>query len=911
MNKKRFLGIIFVVGIISFVTFFSEILMFITDYQWFKELAYEQVFLLKLTTQFKIGIPLFIIAFLCYYLYLRLIKKNYYKKVQSYHTGISEKRLNQILYVPTLFLAYLTSTAIAGNLWFDILTYINAQKFNVADPIFNKDIAFYMFELPLLEKLLNTFVGLLIAVVFVTVAFHVILFLIRRPTLFESETMLDSNQMFIKSFMDIALKQITVIAFIFFIILALRNYLGSYSILYSSRGAVYGASYTDVNIGLLFYRIKTVVSVLGAFIILVAYNRKKYKMALLAPISIILVGILGGVISTAVQSFVVDPNVLQRERPYIENNIKYTQMAYGLDQIKVSDFDVNDSLTIDDIDNNTETIRNIRINDYRPTIESYNQLQAIRPYYRFLDVDIDRYVINGQYTQVFLAPRELDINMVSENAKTWMNYHLKYTHGYGVALSPVNEVTAQGQPELLIRNIPPVSTADIHVTRPEIYFGELTNHYIIVNTKEKEFDYPLGDDNAETLYEGTAGIPLNGINKLLYALRHRSAKIFLSGSITSESKVIYNRNVLDRINKIAPFLHYDEDPYIVIHEGRLLWIIDGYTIEGKYPYSKPYLAQNNNYIRNSVKVVVDAYNGDVDYYISDKNDPVILTYNEIFPNLFKDLEEMPEGLRNHIRYPQDLFDVQAQVYELYHMNNPVVFYTEEDLWNIPQEKYYGTQQRQESQYMIFKLPEEENEEFLLSIPYTPNKLNNMTAIFAARNDGENYGELVVYRLPKDRNVYGPMQIEARIDQDPVISPQLSLWGEGGSIVIRGNLLVIPIEDSLLYVEPLYIKAANTNSPPEMRKVIVAFGDEIVMEDSLTLALNRIFGKSTRGDETPEPSEPTDDDDLVIDSTLASLITKASEAFEKANQASREGNWSDYGKYINELEGLLDQLQKNQ
>ncbi|QUH25381.1 UPF0182 family protein [Serpentinicella alkaliphila] len=907
MGRKKLIGVIFFIGIVFSIAFFSEILMFITDYQWFKDLAYEQIFLLKITTQFKLGIPLFIISLVFYYLYLQLIKKNYYKKVQLYDTSISEKSLNRILLIPSVFLSYITSTAIAGSLWLDILTFINAQSFNISDPIFNKDVSFYMFKLPLFEKLLNTIIGILVAILFVTIIFHVILYIIRKPTMFENESMLRSNEMFFKNFADIGLKQIVVIVVIFFIILAIKNYFGAYSILYSTRGAVYGASYTDVKVGLLFYRLSMGVAGLGAIIIPIAYKKRKYKLALLAPISFVLIGILGGVVSTAVQSFVVDPNVLQRERPFIENNIRFTQKAYGLDNITIKDYDVNENLNIDDINNNNETIRNIRINDYRPTIESYNQLQAIRPYYRFLDVDIDRYTVNGKYTQVFLAPRELDINHVSENAKTWINYHLKYTHGYGVALSPVNQVTAQGQPELLIRNIPPVSTSDINVARPEVYFGELTNHYIVVNTKEKEFDYPLGEDNAETLYEGTAGVSLGGINRLLYALRHRSTKLFLSTSITSESRIVYHRNITERVRKIAPFLYYDEDPYIVIHEGRLFWIMDAYTIEGRYPYSKPYLSQNKNYIRNSVKVVVDAYNGDVDYYISDYRDPVVLTYKGVFPNLFKDLDQMPEGLRKHIRYPQDLFDIQAKVYELYHMNNPTVFYTEEDLWNIPQEKYYGAQQNVESQYMIFKLPGKEREEFVLSIPYTPNKLNNMTALLMARNDMENYGELILYRLPKDRNIYGPMQIEARIDQDPVISPQLTLWGEGGSTVIRGNLLVIPIENSILYVEPLYIKAANTNSPPEMRKVIVAFGDEIVMEDSLTLALNRIFGESTRIDESPRTDNELGEE-FDID-TLASLITRANDAFEKANGASRQGNWAEYGRHINELERLLEQLKR--
>ncbi|MDR5659102.1 UPF0182 family protein [Serpentinicella sp. ANB-PHB4] len=908
MNRKG----IFVTGVILvllfLITSFTEIITFITDFQWFQEVGYEQVFLLELKTQLKIGIPLFIVSMIFYYIYLYFLKKNYYKRVQAYHTDMSEKTVNKLIAIPAVLLAALTSRTIAGSLWFDILTYINAKSFDIADPIFNKDISFYMFELPLFEKLINVMTGIIFAVVFVTILFYIALFIIRRPTLYEAKTeSLDYNQPFVKDFLQVSFKQITILAALFFVIIAVRNYFAAYSILYSTRGAVFGASYTDVSVSLYVYRIKMIVSLLAVVMVGVAYIKRNLKMAIAAPVALVIITVMGGITAGLVQNFVVDPNVIQRETPYIENHIKFTQQAYGLDDIKVRDFDVLDNLTLDDLENNQETIRNIRINDYRPTLESYNQLNAIRLYYRFLDVDIDRYMVNGEYKQVFLAPRELDITRLSENASTWMNHHLKYTHGYGVVMSPVNQVTAQGQPEMIIRNIPPISTTDIEVTRPEIYFGELTDHYIIVNTEEKEFDYPMGENNAETLYEGEAGISLRGINRVLYALRERQPRILLSGSITSDSRIVMNRNAHERVNKIAPFIEYDEDPYIVINEGRLYWIIDGYTVAGRYPYAQPYLKGDRNYIRNSVKVVIDAYNGDVNYYISDETDPVILTYNEIFPGLFQHIDEMKEGLRSHIRYPQDLFDIQSEVYELYHMNNPVVFYTQEDLWRIPQEKYFGNQQPVESQYMIFKLPEKEEEEFILSVPYTPNRLNNMTALLVARNDGDQYGELILYRLPKDRNIYGPMQIESRIDQDPEISSQLTLWGEGGSTVIRGNLLVIPIEDSILYVEPLYIKAANTESPPEMRRVIVAYQDEIVMEESLDKALEQIFGGTGRKEGPREDIEIIIDDGLLGD--INDLVQKANDAFDNANKAVRDGDWAAYGRYINELEDILSQLQK--
>ncbi|WP_089284888.1 UPF0182 family membrane protein [Anaerovirgula multivorans] len=913
-NRKKLLGAFLAIAFFIFIVFFRQTLNFVADYQWFSELGYGQVFLTKLKTQLKLGIPIFIVSTVFYYIYLIILKKDYYKKTQVYDIGTSEKTINKILILPSIFLGFITASSIAGKLWFNLLTFFHAEGFDLADPIFNKDLSFYIFQLPVIEQLLSTLVGLLVALVVVTFVFYIAMFTIKQPTYYQSEQEAKWNKNFLKNFTQLGMRQLTIIGMIFFIIMAANFYLGAYHLLYSSTGAVYGAGYTDIHVSLILYRVQMVIALLSAAALLYGYSKKEWKKALLVPASLILITLLGNMAVLGVEKLVVDPNVMAKETPYIENNIKYTRSAYGLKDVTVKEFDVSNTLTVEDLENNKETIKNIRINDYRPTIESYNQLQAIRPYYRFVDVDIDRYKINGEYKQVFLAPRELDQNKLNENAKTWINQHLKYTHGYGVALSPVNAVTSEGQPELLIRNIPPISSVDINIERPEIYFGELTDEYIVVNTKEKEFDYPLGGDaNAETIYEGTAGIPLKGFNRLLYTLRQGSLKILISNSITSDSKIVLHRNVVDRVNKIAPFISYDEDPYIVIEEGRLYWMIDGYTITGNYPYSTPYMAGRNNYIRNSVKVVIDAYNGDVSYYISDNNDPVIQTYKNIFPELFKDLEEMPEGLRSHVRYPQVLFDIQSEVYELYHITNPSIFYSREDVWNLAQERYDVSQQNIESQYMIMKLPGEEKEEFVLSVPYTPSTLPNMTAILKARNDGEHYGQLILYQLPKDRNIYGPMQIENRIDGDSQISQNLTLWGDGGSSVIRGNLLVIPIENSILYVEPLYIRSSTQNSLPEVKMVIVAYRDQIVMETTLDLALEKIFGKTTptapaeEGEEREErPETPQAPEEEKVEG-VENLIRRANEVFENANRSSQEGDWAEYGRYIKELEEILKQL----
>ncbi len=930
---KKIIGVVIAAFIIG-ALFFNEIIYFITDFQWFRDLGYETVFLKKIQTQLMLGIPIFLISGFLYYYYLRFMKNRYEKKVASFHQTISNQSLNRWLLIPAALMAFVTATSIAGNYWWKILEVRHQVPFQATDPVFGRDIGWYFFTWPLLRDGLGTVITLLFMLVVVTGFFFAAMLLVRRPTLMEVTEGEDPLKQMLKRFLSFAADNLVVLGVLFFLTTAARYFVNLYQILYSPQGAVYGASYTDLHVNLPLYRIQMVVSIAAAVFLLIGYKKKKPKLMAAAPIVLILVTLVGQIASAGVERFFVEPNVLARETPYIERNIEFTRKAYGLDDVRQIEFDVDYRLTRDDLQNNPETMKNIRINDYRPALESYNQLQAIRPYYQFNDVDIDRYMINNEYRQVFLSARELDMERISESAKTWLNMHLKYTHGYGAAMSPVNQVTAQGQPELFIRNIPPVSAIDKEITRPEIYFGELTDHYIIVNTDELEFDYPIGDDNAETMFEGDAGVPLRGVNRILYALRERNPRIFLSGSISGESRIIFDRNVMDRVMKIAPFLHYDEDPYLVINEGRLYWIMDAFTLGEEYPYATPYINGRYNYIRNSVKVLVDTYYGTTEFYIAEPEDPVIQTYSRIFPDLFQPIESMPEGLQEHIRYPQEIFDIQTVVYERYHMGNPSVFYLDEDLWNIAQERYAGEFQPVESQYMIYKLPEEDEEEFLLSVPYTPNRLNNMIAMLVARSDGEHYGELVLYQMPKDRNIYGPRQIEARIDQNETISQNLTLWGEGGSEVIRGNLLVIPVENSLLYVEPLYIRAANSESPPEVKQVIVAFGDDIVMENTLEEALESLFGAGPpaipEDDEVPEvalpdeivdPEESADPEEIedpglpeevpvydFSDATIQEIIREANQAFDDAQQASQQGDWSAYGEALNRLEEALKQLE---
>ncbi len=912
-NARKFIVGIIVLLLIMLATSFDAIIGFITDYKWFGELGFEKVFLTRLMTQIRVGVPIFIVLTILIYFYLISIKKDYYKKVNVVHSGVSEKRINQIALVGSIFLSFISSTTLAGNLWFDILRFINGTGFNVTEPIFNNDISFYVFKYPLLNKIYYMLISFLVLLAIITALFYVTMMMLRRPTLVEVNSGSEFNTGNInldngKRIFEIAVRQLIILGVIFFIVLGLGYFIKSYDLLYSLRGVVYGASYTDIRVTLLKYRAIMIVSFLSAILLVIGIKRKNLRLAISGPILMIVISIVGNLIALVVQNYIVSPDEISKEREYIEYNIKYTQKAYGLENVDERNFSADRDLIFEDLKENEETITNIRINDYRPTNLVYNQKQGIRHYYKFNDVDVDRYYIDGKYRQVFLSPRELDQGEIKEERQTFINKHLIYTHGYGIVMSPVNKITSEGLPELLIKNIPPITdTEGFEVERPEIYFGELTNDYIVVNTKEKEFNYPKGNTNVETIYEGNAGIRLNGLNRLLYSYRQKSLKMFLSANITSESRIVLHRNIHNRIRKIMPYIEYDSDPYIVLNEGKLYWIIDGYTTSSYYPYSEPIADSRINYIRNSVKVVIDTYNGDTTYYLADENDPVVRTYANIFPQLFTSMDEMPEGLRSHIRYPQTLFDIQSDIYRIYHMKEPRVFYNQEDEWYIAKEKYEAENQTMESNYLMMKLPGEEKEEFILSIPYTPKEKPNMTALLVARSDGENYGKLILYRLPKGKNVYGPIQIENRIDSDPTISKEFTYWNQQGSRVIRGNLLIIPIEDSLLYVEPIYLKADAEDSLPEVRRVIVAYGESIVMEPTLEEALRKVFEETAGRPRpiTPEPTEPTIPIEGADD--INELIIRANNVFDRSTEAQREGNWAEYGKLIEELEEILKRL----
>lgn len=906
---------------------------FLTNWMWFDSLGYEKVFWTKFLSQLEIGVPVFLAAMLLVRIYLKSLKKHYFIEVES-HEIPDEKRLNKISWGMSVVFGLLVGLTAGASTWMDFRQFANATSFGLKDPLFHLDISFYVFKLAFLTKANNIVLGIVVGVVIITLLYYGILMTVRTPDVFEREPeepegpetsgenaipftrkyrkkpsekrTLDLNNSNMSQLLHIASGKLTLLGIIFYLMVAMDFLMRQFDLLHVHTGAVYGAGFTDVNVKLWVYRLIMVLSIVGAVTLCHHMHRKEPKKLVRIPIAIVAVGLLGGVVSFAVQNLLVSPDEINKESKYLERNISYTRHAYGLDNIKVEEFPAEQNLNRQAIRDNSQTITNIRINDYEPVQDFYNQTQSIRQYYDFNDVDIDRYNVDGEQTQTYLAAREINESKISS---TWINRHLKYTHGYGAAVSRVDAVTASGQPDIIVKNIPPESEAtDTDITRPEIYFGELTNDYVIVNTDEQEFDYPNGNENSYSTYKGKAGIKLNLLNRILFSVREGSMKLLVSSNVNSDSRIIINRNIKDRVEKLMPYLSYEKDPYMTVVNGKLYWIVDAYTTSSYYPYSEPYSGEvgSTNYIRNSVKVVVDAYNGDTTFYVVDQDDPVARTYQKIYPTLFKDVKEMPEGIRKHIRYPNSLLKIQAGVYTKYHMDQVKVFYQDEDLWDIAHQ-IYGTEEKEmDPSYFIFELPDEKKAEFINMIPFTPKSKQNMTAIMMARNDGNRYGQLLVYKFPKNKTVYGPMQIEAQIDQNTEISKEFSLWNSSGSKYRRGDLFVIPINNSIMYVEPVYLEASN-QAIPEMKRVIVAYGDKIAYESTLEDALADLFGEDENGGQSQSASASSGKNNSGKSNTKE-LIQKANEAYENAVNAQKSGNWKKYGDYLDELEKYLNQLE---
>jgi uncharacterized membrane protein (UPF0182 family) len=795
-----------------------------------------------------------------------------------------------IVVVFATVLSFVFGLVQASN-WELLLKWRYAVPFERVAPVLEHDLGFYIFALPVYGVVQDwALLIILLAAVSATAVYWgrgAINLEQRGPQLRAS-----------------VIRHLSVLFLLFFLVKAGDYLLQRYALLLSDNGVVFGAAYTDVQVRLPLLMGLAGLSLLAAALCAANLVLLSIRVPVAAAVLVFGVSLASAIVPSLFQSYRVKPDELRLESPYIAYTIAATRYGFGLDQISRRPFSAAGTLTPEVVAANSATIQNIRWWDPRPLLDTYRQLQEIRLYYDFRDVDVDRYTLNGTYQQVLLSGRELNQSRLPPEAQTWINQHFKFTHGYGLAMSPVNRFDEEGLPLFYIKDIPPTSPMDLRIARPELYFGEQADTYVVVQGGTTEFDYPKGQENMYTTYQGRDGVSLDSIwRRALFAWYFGDIKLLISGNVTASSRMLFRRLIRDRITRIAPFLRLDRDPYLTISDGRLVWVQDAYTVSDMLPYSHRNQPGGVNYIRNAVKVTVDAYDGIPTFYIADPRDPIVLTYQRIFPSLFQSLEQMPESLRVHLRYPEDLFFLQTSMYGTYHMTDPEVFYNKEDLWSFPQETYDGKPVFMQPYYTIMRLPGESREEFILMLPMVPNNRDNMIAWLAARCDGAHYGEVLEFAFSKEKLVYGPAQIEARIDQDTTISQQLSLWNQMGSRVIRGNLLVIPIEDTLLYVEPLYLSAA-TRELPELKRLIASSGDRVVMSQNVDSLLAALFTK-----ETGPPPVVTTTGPAGAAPPAAELPSNRAGAalqhYRQAFEALRKGDWQTFGVEMDALQKTLE------
>jgi uncharacterized membrane protein (UPF0182 family) len=863
---------------------------FYTDALWYQDLGQSGVFWRTLGWEWAAGIAGAVLFFALLYANLRIARSMTPATVlraegtpaARFEEGLRllREKIGQvggrIIVGVSVVAALVSGGAIAGQ-WQTIALAFSGGSFGVADAQFGRDLGFFFFTLPALRMAEQWLMGALLFTLLATAIAHTLNGSIRPWDRW-------------RGFDPHVKAHLSVLAGLIVVTQAFGYWLSIFELDYSPRGQVVGASYTDVHAQIPAYTILIAIALVCGIALIVNIRFRGWRLPAIALGTWVVAAIaIGGIYPALVQQFRVTPNEVEAESSYLERNIAATRAAFGLDQVDVRDFPAEESLLASDLAANEQTIQNVRLWDPSVVVQTYQQLQGIRPYYDFTDVDIDRYTIDGTRREVLVSARELDVSKLADQAQTWVNQHLVYTHGYGVVVSPVNEASSQGYPRFIVKDIPPVSDTDLTVDQPALYFGEETANYVIANTDLAEFDYPVGDSNAETNYGGSGGVEIGGaLRRAAFALRFSAPQILFSGYIRSDSKVLYRRSVDERIDALAPWLYTDSDPYPVIADGRVVWVADCYTASDRYPYSERY--GGINYLRNSVKVTIDAYDGTTTFYAFDPEDPLLAAWSKVFPGLLTSADEMPDEIAAHLRYPSDLFMMQAEVYKTYHMLDPKVFYNKEDQWAFPGEGADGTGDAMDPFYVLMQLPQEAEEDFMLMIPFTPRTKANMIGWMAAKSDPGSYGERVVYTFPKQRLVLGPEQVEARVNQDPVISQQLTLWSQRGSNVMFGNLLVVPIDDSLIYIQPLYLQAERT-SMPQLTRVVVAYGDQVAMEADLPSALLSVFGATSE----PEGGGATVDAATAMD------------LYEKAIAAQREGDWEAYGRYIDELGQVLGEL----
>lgn len=897
---------------IATLTCISAVVYVLTESWWFETVGLTAVFWQRLVWQGAIWLATVAVygAFLGfnYWVALRLTGDRRFRFLESSEFEPYTHKIANYLMAVVIFITAFSVANLSAAAWELFPRWTNATAFNRVDPIYHNDLGFYFFRLPLLDSLENWWLTLLVAALVISVLVYVFKGILRFDWQWKNLVLEQNWQKLITKPIKVHLSfLLAAIA----LQVAVSFWLQRYELLYSPQGVVWGAGYTDTHARLFGFWVMILASILlGIWLIVATWS--KQSNSLLRPVqgivvyAIILV-VVKGIYPELQQRFVVEPNELTKETPYIKHNIEFTRSAYDLAKINNQDYQLAASANANAnvLAENQGTIDNIRLWDEEPLLSTYRQLQEIRFYYKFNDIDVDRYFLNGDYRQVMLSPREFDYTQVPDSAKTWVNQRLKYTHGYGLVMNPVNEVTADGLPVLFVKNIPPASQTDLKITEPGIYYGELTKDYVYTGMDTFEFDYPRGDENAFTKYDGLGGVPIGSWwRRLAYAYEQGSLKVLISNYFTPNSRIHYYRQITERVSHAAPFLKYDNNPYLVVVDGRLKWIIDAYTTSDRYPYAEAVAYEQStelitdsktNYVRNPVKVVVDAKDGTMQFYVVDENEPILATYRKIFPQLFQSSANIPPAIQAHFRYPQDLFEVQAKMYLSYHVEDPQVFYNREDDWRFATELDGDQQQQVEPDYLIMKLPEENTEEFVLILPFTPVNRDNMIAWMAARSDGNNYGKLSLYEFPKQELVYGPFQIEARIDQAPEIAEQITLWSQRGSKVIRGDILVIPLDGSLLYVQPLYL-SAEQGELPELTRVIVAYDKEIVMTPTLDQSLAAVFDQIPPG---------------LIDSNFPAANSasgaSALKIYQQAQEALQKGDWVNYGRYQQQLQDILREL----
>lgn len=886
----------------------SKIVNLTTDFLWFSSIGFEEIFLTELTTK----IALFFVGALFFLIFLT-INLWVVKRLQKEEPLIPFK----YKFLIGVFISFLMGGFLSSN-WLVILKFLNQASFNLKDPFFLKDVSFYIFSLPFFSVIWQfIFTTLMLTGIFVAADYLQSLIKQLFTPEYDTSTQIPTYSFDWKNSLSKIKKKpmthMTILASFLFILLAVKHYLTRFSIMFSEKGIVVGAGYTDVAVALpIFTGMMILAGAVTLFLIIrILFIARKPKLRkrhiVLYVIGLyLLFGFIGpNIVPDIYQEIWVSPNEFNLEETYIKHNINFTRQAYGLDEIKEKPYEVMKDFSPEKLDKDSPTINNIRLLDRRPLKATYKQTQEIRLYYDLSNIDVDRYYINGTYTEVLLAARELNQRQISDNARTWVNLHQVYTHGYGIVMSPVNKITKEGLPEYYLKDVPPVNQVGdpkLDLERPEIYYGEKNNQYVLVDTETEEFDYPQGDNNKYVNYEGGGGVKLDSWwKKLFMAIRFGDLKILLSSDVDENSKIMFFRNVAERVQRITPFLNFNSEPYPVISEGKLYWIIDAYTVARNHPFSQKF--HDINYIKNPVKIVIDAYEGDVDYYVIEEDEPIMQTINNIFPENFRSFEEMPEGLKEHIRYPKDLFKIQLEIFRNYHMQDPQVFYNKEDAWEIPREIYgTGSEIKVEPYHIIMKLPEEEKEEFILMSTYTPINKNNMNAWLAARSDGDDYGKLFLYRFPKDKLVYGPSQVEAKFDQDAEISEQLTLWSQRGSQIRRGNLLVIPYEGNILYVEPLYLES-ESGGLPQLKRILVSDGDRVYMEETLEQGLNKLFNIS--GEDKVD--DETIDNQTEVIFIEEDLIQDAVRYYSQITESMRNNDWYSLGEGFDKLGEVLENL----